>query len=283
VAAAAGAATWWRDLTEAEQSVAFREIDGRQDDASEECSDVYLRVRPLWMADLAEQIMDAAKAGDVEALGALQVSPKVAEAGVKDIEAILREQYAYGSQTVKDEQKRQKRRAASAGPGIGLRDDELDRAEVAEFFATRSRRFLSVLAARTASLVSEQSLGLYRTHGEDLTEEDVNEVQDDLSGTLTATSILEARVLISEAVNLGRNKQAELVADDIQYVEYSAILDGNVCTNCKDLDGDRYEVGSREYYADMPPNRQCLSTLSGSNRCRCIYVYVFKTEQEATN
>ncbi len=78
-----------------------------------------------------------------------------------------------------------------------------------------------------------------------------------------------ARKSSTVAYNQGRN--AELIsardAKDVQFVVRSEVLDTGTCRPCTLLDGELFEVGSSEYYANMPP-AQC----DGQEFCRGFYI-----------
>lgn len=67
-------------------------------------------------------------------------------------------------------------------------------------------------------------------------------------------------------VNYGR--QIEAAARGYKRIQYSAIIDANVCGICKAADGREGETSD-----DLPPvpNVVCL----GRWRCRCVHVYIF--------
>ncbi|MDD5501562.1 MAG: hypothetical protein PHH57_07810, partial [Candidatus Omnitrophica bacterium] len=81
----------------------------------------------------------------------------------------------------------------------------------------------------------------------------------------------------SEAFNFGRSVAAATMADDIEWVQYSAILDGNQCEICEPLDGQEwpYSDPRTEKYASGNPD--CL----GGGRCRCVLIYIYRSEVKA--
>jgi hypothetical protein len=85
-----------------------------------------------------------------------------------------------------------------------------------------------------------------------------------------------ARQLVARAFNDGRDAIAQTIADQIAYARRSGILDDQICEVCEPKDGRQHQVGTPEYYADMPPDRDCRSRASGGNNCRCLYSYIFK-------
>jgi len=88
---------------------------------------------------------------------------------------------------------------------------------------------------------------------------------------------MTARV-VSTTVNAVREEVGVRVQQSLgrgqARVQYSAILDESTCTVCEALDGSEFVVGSVEYERNRPPNERCLSNLSTTNRCRCVYVYL---------
>jgi hypothetical protein len=94
--------------------------------------------------------------------------------------------------------------------------------------------------------------------------------------TATQTEILAGSVsyidrtatgLANRTISLGRGYEAEQRRDEWATVEYSALLDSNVCGPCADADG--LEANNE---ADLPPapNPEC----EGLDNCRCFHVYV---------
>ena len=72
---------------------------------------------------------------------------------------------------------------------------------------------------------------------------------------------------VNAAISAGRDAEINTQADNIDHIEYSAILDQNTCTPCGDADGE-----SASDPADLPaaPNPDC----EGMDRCRCMHVAV---------
>ena len=80
-----------------------------------------------------------------------------------------------------------------------------------------------------------------------------------------------ARQSSTVAYNQGRN--ASLMSAKsrkvVRFVVRSEVLDTNTCRPCSLLDGEIFEVGSSEYFANMPP-AQC----DGGDRCRGFYIAI---------
>lgn len=73
--------------------------------------------------------------------------------------------------------------------------------------------------------------------------------------------------LANRTISLGRGYEAEQRRDEWERVEYSALLDQNVCGPCADADEQ-----TAESEADLPPapNPEC----EGLDNCRCFHVFV---------
>ncbi len=85
----------------------------------------------------------------------------------------------------------------------------------------------------------------------------------------------DAATITAQAFNLGREEMAAQYGEQIEAVQYSAVLDGKQCEACDAMDGDIADFNSPEHDAMLPPNPECESTASGFNRCRCLLIYVF--------
>lgn len=76
-----------------------------------------------------------------------------------------------------------------------------------------------------------------------------------------------ASQMVNSAINKGRDAEMEARKDEIQYYQYSAILDKSVCEECEALDGE--QVDDRDELPDVP-NEDCL----GMANCRCMILPV---------
>src|ERR1051326_7968094 len=97
------------------------------------------------------------------------------------------------------------------------------------------------------------------------------ELIDAVQKEITAGSVTyidrAARGLATKVINIGRSDEAESTKDDWDRVEYSALLDQNVCDPCASQDGD---TASNEDDLQPAPNPDCL----GGELCRCFHVWI---------
>jgi hypothetical protein len=72
--------------------------------------------------------------------------------------------------------------------------------------------------------------------------------------------------LANRVINIGRGDEAENRRDEWERVEYSALLDQNVCQPCADEDG---KTANSEDDLQPAPNPEC----AGGDWCRCFHVW----------
>jgi hypothetical protein len=95
----------------------------------------------------------------------------------------------------------------------------------------------------------------------------IDAVQKEITaGTVTYID-RASRGLANKVINIGRSDEAERRSDEWDRVEYSALLDQNVCDPCAAEDGD---TASNEDDLQPAPNPECL----GGDLCRCFHVWI---------
>lgn len=92
-----------------------------------------------------------------------------------------------------------------------------------------------------------------------------NYLESGLADLSTVPYEKAGRMAGSEAFNLGRN--LGFLDEGTGYVVRTEILDDATCDPCAELDGQVYQVGSLEYFENMPPNR-----CEGRELCRGFYM-----------
>jgi hypothetical protein len=100
-------------------------------------------------------------------------------------------------------------------------------------------------------------------NGQDL----VNAVQNEIMAGSVTYIDRASRGLASKVINLGRSDEAERRSDEWDRVEYSALLDQNVCEPCAGEDGT---TAASEDDLQPAPNPDCL----GGDLCRCFHVWI---------
>lgn len=144
----------------------------------------------------------------------------------------------------------------------GSKQDELD-----DEFADELDTLTDLTASRLANDVqaritgSATRLALTGLSGDQL----INAVTNEASTASVSYIDRAATGLANRTLNLGRSAEASQF--EWQRVEYSALLDANVCGPCAAADG---EEGTNEDDLTPAPNPEC----EGGDYCRCFWVYV---------
>jgi hypothetical protein len=271
---------FWRELTDLEKHVSLREIDGHQDDAQEQIVDYIRNDRKVWAKSLRDQIAEAIESGKVSNLGKVVVPNDLRKEAEKEIVSVQRDIFRYGRRTVQDELRKQTKAAKKASgvpyddSAVTFRDDPHEAEEITDIFKHRAGMYIESLTSKAKQLAIGQATNLMRSKGKDVTDEDLDAIEQFIVETFDATSRRESAVVVTEAFNGGRDNEAQKVG--VVRALYSAILDQNTCEACSSEDGQEYEIGTSEYYAVSPPNPNCESTASGDNYCRCLWVYEYE-------
>lgn len=92
-------------------------------------------------------------------------------------------------------------------------------------------------------------------------------VQNEITAGSVSYIDRAATGLANKVINIGRMDEAERRRDEWGRVEYSALLDQNVCGPCAAEDG---KEASNEVDLTPTPNPEC----EGGDWCRCFHVYV---------
>ena len=102
---------------------------------------------------------------------------------------------------------------------------------------------------------------------------DILSMQSDVTLRSTAT------ISVMEAFNTGRELAGQANADQIATIQSSALLDKATCDYCRAKDGETLPY-DRVSESDAPPYPQCGE---GYGKCRCLWIYTFKTEGGQAN
>ncbi len=146
------------------------------------------------------------------------------------------------------------------------------RREVAAFFASKGRALAGLMADKLKSSLLYEMLTQFR---EGVFDE--GRLSAQLSGLSDREIKKAAGQSVTEALNLGRQAIAQGLGNDIEKAVFSALLDGGTCVPCEGADGKETKFGTRAYEAFRPPYREC----EGRGRCRCVYVFILKSEVAA--
>ena len=143
------------------------------------------------------------------------------------------------------------------------------------------KNFLSrIVAFMRGDIESIIKMEMMRSASRDISKSvAIADMEEILTETILEKTPMIYREAVSTSFNYGRGLGFDEVAEALRHIEYSAILDGRQCPVCNKYDGQIVKLNSPEYFALMPPNRKCKSNRSKrGNRCRCMYVGVYKEE-----
>jgi uncharacterized protein with gpF-like domain len=142
-------------------------------------------------------------------------------------------------------------------------EPKLSKATMDMLVEAQTRLVVDRITARTrgnlwTNLVNGSRRGQSVDDAIDKTLEDI-----DISGALRA----DAGLVLSQSFSMGRD---EFMAqqDDVQELEYSAILDTSTCSECEAVDGDTFAPGSPEALQHVTPYSEC----QGRQNCRCMVI-----------
>lgn len=255
----------WRPLRGYERHVAFSEINQRLDTAEEEFLRAAQAVQTMQIRSMVNTLVKHIEDGN---------AARAAEIGVPDqnlmenaLSDVLLEMYDYGKDEVKKEAGRQRATVKAQEPVASA-----GAATKVQFIKAKSKAIVSILAAKLQAAAGIEALRQIKVG------------VLDRAALITTLSVLSDRELktaaqtsVAEALNLGRQEQAQAMADEIERVEYSALLDENTCGACAALDGTEYAFPSAEWDAVNPPYKDC----EGQDRCRCVGIFIFSVETKA--
>jgi hypothetical protein len=94
-----------------------------------------------------------------------------------------------------------------------------------------------------------------------------NAIQNEISTGSVSYIDRAATGLANRVISIGRGDEAQARSDEWSKVEYSALLDANVCGPCAAADGEQAES---EDDLTPAPNPEC----EGGDWCRCFHVFV---------
>ncbi len=261
-----GAESFRRELTMAEEFVALREIDKKLDTAEEQLIKAASAVQKRQIDKLTEVALKIIEKKQLDRLDDIDV-PFRAEMTVA-INEVLLDIYAYGRKQVRDELEKQAvLRGAEPWPEpLGVDDVVL----IKEFLKARAKVNANLLAIKLKSAITFEALRQIRQGIVDKAA--ISGVLGDLSDRgLIAT----AQASVTEAFGFGRSNEAEKHKDEIVRVQYSAILDENVCAVCEPLDGEEWEFEDTRTDKYARGNPDC----DGRTRCRCLILYISRAER----
>jgi hypothetical protein len=177
-----------------------------------------------------------------------------------DVRAQLDRVFENGRKLVAFEIVRQKGKSVVAGNAFYKQAEEDKDALDSLADLTNSRVANDIQSRVTAAASRFTLLGLT---GKALWDAVQKEVGEGSTGWLERAS----QGVANKVLNMGRSAEAEDRKDEWERVEYSAILDTNVCSPCSLDDG---QTSTNEADLSPAPNPEC----EGGDWCRCAHIYI---------
>jgi len=224
--------------------------------------------------DEAMKVIESDRPADEKAQTLEDINIPYKKEAAAAVSKVLIELYGLGQREVKQEM------ARMGGEPLRLAlplDAESD-AVIKGFLRFRALAMIGELANRLKGSLLNNGLNMIR------------EAQTDrlmIAGAITSLSdqIIKrlAGETVTEAMNIGRESVAKRNEALVEEIQYSAIMDKNVCDSCAALDGRTFKIGTEEYEAAKPPRQVGgpIPECHGRNRCRCVYIYTFRSEAPA--
>lgn len=247
----------WEGLTlsrepKEHEKIAVKGIAGAQESAFESINKILLALRTDLIADGLKGIKKLSPASYHELT--LQASPEIRT----DLRDRLKNVYLQGRLLVDHE--------LTLGGKLKTRsrfkqdeDDEFDALDLLTD-VTDSRVVNDVQSRIIAAATRFSLLGL---NAGDLILAVQNEVSNGSTGYIDRAS----RGLANRVISIGRGDESQARSDEWDRVEYSALLDANVCGPCAEEDG---KTAANEDDLQPTPNPECL----GGDWCRCFHLFI---------
>jgi hypothetical protein len=242
-----------------EMHLALSDIVNALDKGRDEIAAALRKARPRIQAGIIHKVMSR-PVGQMH-----RASVDADQELVAEVERILRGVSDFGFEQVGDERKRQRAGAAPEDAAKIRMSDARAKDPIGLYADGVVSEFTNTLSARATNAAIDRK----RKGGTDGAV--IQAVQSALDGQSDKWIDGVAAKGANEAFAEGRNAAYDEYADEIGSVIYSALLDLNTCENCAAADGA--EGATPSEIPDVP-NPDC----DGGDKCRCVHVYVFKSE-----
>lgn len=278
------AGEFWREPSPKERHVNFRQIRYDLDQAKEDFKTRVGTVARAMAEDCATDAARAVRARDHEKLIALR--PAGVDRLASKIKGELKPAVDYGRRTVRDERERA-RKGEPAPAAITERQqgergyaadngsqDLLTDEGLATWQGVKAKRKAQAIVDGIDAAVTDEGLKLIRTGSTKY--ETLLEVATRAAETSVARIVAQ---LISEAFGMGRGNEIQSQVDDGDVVKgiYSALLDGQECDPCRELDGQEFLPSEPEFEQYADGNAEGCE---GGDACRCLLFLEFAGMQQ---
>lgn len=272
-----GELTTWRAPQGAEMFMALADMVSEQDHAKERLVQVMEAGGKEMVEPLVKRTLQAVQ---MKNIGSIQdEAPQGQDNLASRIGRVFADEFRRGRQEVRDELDRQ-REGKSINPLIRQRQEGKrvfslaagDASIPAEIWQYLENEASLLAAARAAKLKTAALVWANKAIRDGSL--DVGTLQAVLESAVTEGLLLSASMKANIGFGQGRQHEASLREDDIEAAIYTAILDASLCYRCKPFDDMKFGSVSEANAKAPAPNPNC----EGGDACRCMYVYVLKSE-----
>jgi len=274
----------WREPTDIESHVALTDIEYTLDSSRDRIMHRVMVVRDEWTETLRTGVERALASGRFSEIMMTDLGSMDEKRMENHIRPLLFELYQKGQMTVRSEIASQ---AVAAGDQIVLpfrledgpllRDDTVGGTEALAIMRSRTEDIVQRLSRKTVETAHRVALDVQRTKGSDFTEDDLDNIVNEMTSSVEKEARLMATKNTSEAFNLGRVAEASNIAGAGGLIEstatFSSILDDHNCNPCKAHDGQTETLNSPRFHEISPPLINC----EGRGACRCMWLYTLKS------
>lgn len=245
----------YRDLTLSEQKVDFYSINNKLDAVENDFllyfADVMVVRRDRLKNDLERVLRRKKKPSEIVLYKKNELK--------RDLLDKTRDVYQYSQDQVVREMNVEPPKKATALFAVPANDEEKLKFQVEQGVDTLEQDIIKVTAG---VLIEEKQRGA----SDDVAVQEALLAYEKKMSTAEGVFI---SLLTSRAFSTARDTVFDNYSEQIQAMQFSALLDGRTCYTCLSLDGRTARYGSREYRELSIPVHY---------RCRCIWVEVLKTE-----
>lgn len=251
---------WHRELTSAEQKVNFSNINNKMNTFEQQMLEKSGKIINQMTAEAKKEVETALKDGDRRKAMAYRVSDKLKSEYHDILEQIMLDAYNYGKTAASGELKQQN----IATPADTKRYITDYATSVVEKQASDIE--FQVRQAIMSGNQVELALGKIPS-----TIAEIWAVAETLIGNWFNTAIATGiSAMIASSLNRGRDDIFSTYQEKIKRMQYSAILDGKTCQQCRELDGTVVDYKTYKKSVWQPPIHF---------GCRCIWVAVMQEEE----
>ena len=254
-----GPIDFYRPLRPEEEVLDLNQMVNRLESGKNNLLRITRNAREDWATEIADKVRSARTPDAISEISIANSKPVI-----REISREMRSLFQFGGQMVEFE-----------FGHMALRDEPPEQKEIRELFLARARIQTDRMTQQIENAARDFAENMWRTLGPDgITVQEIDQMIEEIITVADREGRKIASRNVSESFNLGRHHKAMANLHRISHCIYSAIMDGNTCPTCDEVDGTISQPNSEQYYSILPPHRNCY----GRGACRCIFVYILNEE-----